>query len=229
MRVAHRVDSDRSRAYARRVDVHVGSSAGVAYAVVVRPQRGEGQDRAQVIETAAGVVVALADGAGGTGGGAEAAQAIVDAVAEVAAHDASARPTWADVIEALDRDPRLGGGQATAVVAEIGRDGVVGASAGDSQVWLVSDADVHVLTAGQTRKPLVGSGAAATPFGGVLEGATLVIASDGLFAYARRGDIARIARGDFLADAARKLVEAVRLPGGELQDDVAIILCRAAR
>lgn len=124
---------------------------------------------------------------------------------------------------------RLGGGQATAVIAEVGRDGVVGASVGDSQAWLVSTTDVHVLTASQERKPLVGGGAAATRFGGALEGATLVIASDGLFAYARRADIVRIVCGDDLAVAAQALVEAVRLPGGELQEDVAIILCRAAR
>lgn len=197
--------------------------------VAICQQWGDGQDRARVIETATGVVVAVADGAGGTGGGAEAAQAIVDGIAEAAGREASARPTWADLIEALDRDPRLGGGQATAIVAEVGREGVVGASAGDSQAWLVSGADVHVLTAGQSRKPLVGSGAAATPFAGALERATLVVASDGLFAYSRRGDIVRLANGDDLAAAARELVEAARLPGGELQDDVAIILCRAAR
>jgi serine/threonine protein phosphatase PrpC len=211
------------------VDVQVITSAGVEAAWGVCPRRGAGQDRVRVVETATAVVVALADGAGGTGGGAEAAQAIVDAVAELAVRDASARPTWAEAIEALDRDPRLGGGQATAVIAEVGGDGAVGASAGDSQAWLVGADGVYVLTASQERKPLVGSGAAATPFGCALESATLVIATDGLFAYARREDLVRIAEGDDLAAAARALVELVRLPGGDLPDDVAIVLCRAAR
>jgi serine/threonine protein phosphatase PrpC len=208
--------------------VQVVRSAGVEYVVLVCPQRGAGQDRARVVEMASGIVIALADGAGGTGGGAEAAQAIVDGVAERAL-SAVLRPTWADEIEALDRSPTLGGGQATAIVAEVGRDGLVGASAGDSQAWLVGPDGVHALTASQERKPLVGAGAAATPFGGALANATLVIASDGLFAYARRADIARVACGADLGAAVRALVELVRLPGGDLPDDVAIVLCRAAR
>jgi len=38
--------------------------------------------------------------------------------------------------------------------------------------------------------------------------------------------IARVASGPDLAAAARALVELVRLPSGELPDDVAIVLCR---
>jgi hypothetical protein len=212
------------------VDVHVLAGGDVEVAWGVCPQRGAGQDRVRVVATPGGVLIALADGAGGTGGGAEAAQAIVDAVAEVAAAPSTVtRPTWAELIEALDRSPKLGGGQATAVIAEVGRDGVVGASAGDSQAWLVGADGVHVLTAAQERKPLVGAGAAATPFGGALAGATLVVASDGLFAYGRRGDIGRVAREGALDAAIRALVSLVRLPGGDLPDDVAIVLARATR
>jgi PPM family protein phosphatase len=211
------------------VDVRTGASAELRYVVLVCAQRGAGQDRVRVVGTSEGVVIALADGAGGTGGGAEAAQAIVDGIAERAMVAREARPTWAEVIEELDRSPRLGGGQATAIVVELGRDGVVGASAGDSQAWIVGPDGAHVLTASQERKPLVGAGAAATPFGGALAEATLVVASDGLFTYARRADIVRIACGADLAAAARALVELVRLPSGDLADDVAIVLCRAAR
>ncbi|HUQ01764.1 MAG TPA: hypothetical protein VM261_04675 [Kofleriaceae bacterium] len=213
------------------MDAHTYAGGGVEVAWVVCPQRGAGQDRVRVVATASGVVIALADGAGGTGGGAEAAQRIVDAVAE-AAVSASVRPTWAEMIEALDRSPRLGGGQATAVIAEVERDGLVGASAGDSQAWLVGADGVHVLTASQERKPLVGAGAAATPFGGALAGASLLVATDGLFAYARRADVARVvtsAREGGLDAAMRALVALVRLPGGDLPDDVAIVLCRATR
>jgi hypothetical protein len=68
----------------------------------------EGQDRAAVIVRPDGLVIALADGAGGTGNGAEAAQAVIDAVA--------AGRDWQE----LDDDPaRLGHGQTTAVVLSL--------------------------------------------------------------------------------------------------------------
>ncbi|MGE0551720.1 MAG: hypothetical protein AB7O24_26500 [Kofleriaceae bacterium] len=54
------------------------------YAVqVVTAARG-GDDRAAVIETAEGIVVAVADGAGRIGNAAIAAEAVIDAVREVA-------------------------------------------------------------------------------------------------------------------------------------------------
>ena len=194
------------------------------HAVEVRGARGPGQDCAAVIDLGDALVVVLADGAGGTGGGDVAADAIIAAVRATA----SSHPSWSDVIEELDRSPLLGGGQATAVIATLTAAGVRGASVGDSGAWLVRGAAVEDLTRAQERKPLVGSGAAATPFGcGPLDGATLLVASDGLLKYAPRADIARLASQDDLAAAARALVALVRLPGGDRQDDVSVILCRS--
>ena len=48
----------------------------VIHAVRIVPARGAGQDRAAVFEHGEQLVVVLADGAGGTGDGARAAQAI---------------------------------------------------------------------------------------------------------------------------------------------------------
>ena len=56
--------------------------------------------------------------------------------------------------------------------------------------------------------------------------APLVVASDGLWNYAPRAAIAELASGDDLDAAVRALVDLVRLPSGELQDDVAIALVR---
>jgi serine/threonine protein phosphatase PrpC len=56
---------------------------------------------------------------------------------------------------------------------------------------------------------------------------TLLLASDGLFKYARRADIARIATGPDLEVTAAELIENVRLRSGDLQDDVSVVLCRA--
>ncbi len=187
--------------------------------VEVVSSRGSGQDRACVFGRPGGLVIALADGAGGTSHGAVAAQAFVDAVGAT-----SAETDWIEVVDALDR---VGHGQTTAVVMSVDPRGITGCSVGDSGAWLVGD-EVIDLTDGQVRKPLVGGGCLPFVFrAGPIGNATLLVASDGLLRYASREDIVCIARGPDLAAAARTLVEVVRLPSGALHDDVAIVLCRA--
>jgi serine/threonine protein phosphatase PrpC len=193
-----------------------------AHAVEIASVRGEGQDRVAVVERDERVVIALADGAGGTANGAVAAEAVIDAVTK--GWDADASALLAD----LDGDgARLGHGQTTAVVLRIDAVGIVGASVGDSGAWLVTDAEIVDLTDGQIRKPLLGSGCEPVAFrAGPLGTGTLLVASDGLLRYGKRQDIARIVRGADLAAAAKALVDLVRLPTGGLQDDVSIVLCR---
>jgi serine/threonine protein phosphatase PrpC len=194
------------------------------HAVEVVAARGSGQDRAFVNECDDGFVIVLADGAGGTGNGADAAQAIIDAVRTVG----TAQHDWCALLAALDRDgSRLGHGQSTAVILSITATGMSGASVGDSGAWLINGSDVLDLTDGQARKPLVGSGCEPfriepTRLGSVI----LLVASDGLFRYANRHDIARTAVGVDLSAAARALVDLVRLPSGALQDDLSVVLCR---
>lgn len=196
----------------------------LSWAVEIVAQRGTGQDRAAVIELEGGAVIVVADGAGGTGNGGGAAQAVVDAVRAAAA----AAPSWEDVLERCDQDHgALGGGQTTAVVVELRGERVHGASVGDSGAWIVGGASIADLTRHQERKPLIGGGGVPAFLRGELRaGETLLVASDGLLRYASRADIARVAGGPDLAAAARALVALVRLPGGELQDDVAVVLCR---
>lgn len=186
-----------------------------------------GQDRAATRATADGVLIVLADGAGGTGNGAVAAQAVVDAV--LSAADGGQR--WSRVLEQLDQDDvHLGGGQATAVVLSVTEDGIEGASVGDSGAWVIRGAEIEELTTAQVRKPLVGAGCVPVELRGrPLGDGTLVVASDGLWNYAKRTDITRLARGADLRAAALALVELVRLRSGSLQDDVSIVLCRARR
>ena len=196
----------------------------LTYAVEVAATQRGGQDRARVLEVGDTLIVVLADGAGGTGDGATAAQAVVDAVSSAAdtAHDVCA------LLVELDRAPkRLGNGQSTAVILSI-RDGVAsGASVGDSGAWLLQGGNVVDLTYGQQRKPLVGDGCAPWRIPRTrLNGGTLLVASDGLLRYAKRPDIVRIASGEDLQAAARALIDVVRLPNGVLQDDVAVVLCR---
>jgi hypothetical protein len=187
--------------------------SAVARAVV------SGHDRAAVRDEGNVVVITLADGAGGTARAGEAADAVM--TASMSGGDCC------DVIENADAVVSRGGGQTTAVVTAITRTSLVGASVGDSQAWIIGDSVVE-LTAHQRRKPLVGDGCMPVAFAhGELGTATLLVASDGLFAYARRDDIVRVARQPDLAGAARDLVDLVRLASGEVPDDVTVVLGRA--
>jgi PPM family protein phosphatase len=104
---------------------------------------------------------------------------------------------------------------------------VTGASVGDSEAWIINESGVHDLTAGQQRKPLIGSGRATPmPFAADAVGGTLVIATDGLFKYVPAARIVEIARALDLDQIPGRLVEAARLRSGALQDDVAIVACR---
>ena len=58
---------------------------GFEIARVVEAYESELQDRAEVIETAGGLVVVVADGAGGRAGGAEAAERAVEMIRAAAA------------------------------------------------------------------------------------------------------------------------------------------------
>lgn len=183
-----------------------------------------GQDRVGVSDQGEELVIALADGAGGTGRGAEAAQAVVDAV--LAAREAPGG--WREALEALDRDAmRLRGGQATAVVVRVTGAGIDGASVGDSGAWVIRGGTVEDLTAAQLRKPLVGGGCVVVEFAAkALGGGTLLLASDGLLKYAKASEIVSAVEGRALEEAAAALLALARLPSGGLQDDVSLVLCR---
>lgn len=179
----------------------------------------ENQDRARVFD---GTVIALADGAGGTGAGARAAQAWIDAIA------ASLRPeTWPAVVDALDADDvQRGPGQTTAIGLAVDARGVHGVCVGDSAVWIVLDDRVIDVAEHVPAKPLVGGGCMPSEIAHAFDRGTLLVASDGLVKYARMDPIAAVARGADLEAAAAALIELVRLPSGALQDDTTVVLCR---
>jgi len=189
-----------------------------------------GGDVVHVWPTARGVVVFVADGAGGTGRGEEAAR---QAAATVEAAMASGQLATADrCVEVLYEadDAILAQGraaEATAVVVVLQGKHLWGASVGDSGAWLVGDAGFSELTENQVRKPLLGSGnAAPVPFEAAFAG-TLLVATDGLLKYASPSSIASVVRLPGLEHAASALLNSVRLRSGALQDDVALALVRA--
>ena len=146
-------------------------------------QSGRGEDRVAIFAHGERTILVVADGAGGSARGGDAADAIVQLVRERSAagpFDAVALLGELDV-----RLAREGGGESTAVIVTIDAHGIRGASVGDSAAWLIDAAGYVDLTERQARKPLVGSGRA-QPLAfqsGPLAG-TLLLGTDGLFKYA---------------------------------------------
>ncbi len=174
-----------------------------------------GQDRAAVFPSGRDFVAVVADGAGGTSGGAAAAEHVIEAVRRVC--ESGDKHDWRRTL--LKASVELESiGQTTAVIASSRG----GASVGDSGAWLIGENDYVDLTEGQPRKPLLGGGVAEprTFRFELTHDRTLLLASDGLFKYVKPADICALAR----TRSAVALVEAARLSTGALQDDVAVVL-----
>jgi hypothetical protein len=108
--------------------------------------------------------------------------------------------------------------------------GIVGASVGDSSAWLLEDDQVNDLTRGQVRKPLLGTGEARpVGFSHPASPGLLLVSTDGFCRYVRREALLREVLWIDFAVLARKLVEMVRLPSGDLWDDIGIVACRPGR
>src|SRR5689334_7035831 len=102
-----------------------------------------------------GVVLVVADGAGGSGGAAEAADSLLLWTrAHVTASD-DIRPAsqWIELLTKADRQMSFARGETTAVIVAVWESGLSGASVGDSVAWLVSEDGFDNLSSGQTYKP----------------------------------------------------------------------------
>ena len=188
------------------------------------------QDRMTVFGLQDDLVLAIADGAGGFSGGAQAAQMAMERVTFAAAslpnrQDDLALCRMLDVIGVSIQDDPIAG-ETTAVVVVVSAGLITGASAGDSHAWLIFDNVSYHLTEGQARKPLFGSGARSTPFSAELGEGTLLIATDGLWDYVNNETVLQIVRKNSLETAAELLMKIIRLPSGALCDDASVILCR---
>jgi PPM family protein phosphatase len=187
---------------------------------------GRGEDRLLVERAGDRLLIVVADGAGGTGGGGVAAQDVCDAAGTMFRADEG--DDWAVRLREIDclLAKARHGGLSTAVVVEIVDGQVSGASVGDSGAWLVSDGDVADLTERQVRKPLLGSGTAKPmAFGPVLLHGRLLVGTDGLFKYATRVKLAAAATRGAPELAVNVLIDAVRMASGRLQDDVGVVVC----
>jgi hypothetical protein len=189
---------------------------------------GPGEDRLAVDRAGDRVLVVVADGAGGTVGGARAAQAACDAAVAAFRVGPGDRGAWVGHLRVIDSTILAAGhgGASTAVIVEIAGGMVSGASVGDGGAWMVSARGVVDLTERQVRKPLLGTGLAEpVAFGPTPMLGRLVVGTDGLFKYAPRARLTAVALAGTPEVAAAALVDAVRMKGGRLQDDVGVVVC----
>lgn len=121
----------------------------------------ENQDRGAVIETSTGLVLVVADGAGGRSGGTEAAATAVESVRQKAnqLRDASACVALLQSMDQAISQDRVAG-ETTCALAVVTRNSVYGASVGDSGVWVIKESGFVNLAERQSRKPFIGSGSA---------------------------------------------------------------------
>jgi PPM family protein phosphatase len=171
-------------------------------------------------------MLSVADCAGGMGGGAAAAAMACSIAAQrLRTGGTGTAEDWVRCLYEADQAVVRTGGQCTAVVVEISESRVVGASVGDSSAWLLNGKAIIDLTENQHRKPLLGSDEAMPMSIGPIElSGRLLIATDGLFKHATESAIAQRASALSVNDAVDKLIAGVRLLGGALHDDVAVIL-----
>jgi serine/threonine protein phosphatase PrpC len=195
--------------------------------------RGSSEDRLLVQELPIGLLVVVADGAGGMSGGARAAELFIEHArsrVESRTFDRSSGEAWTDVLFDADRriatDPAAG--ETTGIALLVTRAGISGASAGDSEAWLVGTGGHDVLTTDQRRKRLGTGKAVPVAFRRASWLGTLLVATDGLLAYAQPEVLCEILAGGDLQAAAQRLLASVQLPSGGFPDDVSVALARGS-
>jgi serine/threonine protein phosphatase PrpC len=189
----------------------------------------ENQDRGAVIDSRTGLVLVVADGAGGRRGGKEAAVMAVELVRQKANEllDADSCVTLLQSMDqSISRDKAAG--ETTCAVAVVTEGEVYGASVGDSGVWSINESGFVNLTERQSRKPFIGSASAwPLPFECKrTSGGFLLLATDGLLKYTSSDRIIAAFRAQDPSEIARKLIELVRYSSGALPDDTTVIVAK---
>ncbi|BBM82505.1 protein phosphatase 2C domain-containing protein [Candidatus Uabimicrobium amorphum] len=189
------------------------------------------EDRAQVILRQGFTIFIVADGAGGTGCGNRAAQNTIDYISDMEITKLNVKNPryWETVITDIDSYliSQNHGGETTVVIVAVCDNVIYGASVGDSSAWLIKEKDQIVdITTAQVRKPLVGCGRVnPTGFGSIRMEGFLLLASDGLTNYITLDKVTETVMKHGI-DAGFPLVDLVRLPSGNLWDDITVIIAK---
>jgi serine/threonine protein phosphatase PrpC len=187
----------------------------------------ENQDRGAIFEAAVGLVLAVADGAGGLSGGKQAATMAIDLVRKQA-NDLRDTTSCVRLLQQIDQTVEQDkmAGETTCALAVVTESEVYGASVGDSGVWVMNETGFANLTARQSRKPFIGSGVVSPiPFDHMRTCREFVLlATDGLLKYTSPERIMTTCRESGPPDEiARHLIQLVRYQSGALPDDVTVI------
>jgi hypothetical protein len=185
------------------------------------------QDAVGIFPCADGVVIVVADGAGGTNDGEAASRDVVAAIRESATADRGPSD-WAAVLRQIDHGIPLG--QSTACVVVLDGNGMTGASVGYSRVAILVEDTMIFPTDGQVRKPLLGTGAAEPrSFRHAWSGEPVIVASDGLWNAVPVSRLSAELRFIDFPVLAKTLAAMTRLPSGAFADDVAVVCARRRR
>ena len=185
-----------------------------------------GEDRAIAVNYGTGYLVAVADGAGGTGHGSLAAERLMNGILRMSPSEVG-RADWFRRLFALDDEIARTGGETTGVVAWVNDGKLRGASVGDSAAWLIdTQGNVTDLTVNQRRRPLLGSGESIpTIFEADLLGRRLLLMTDGLWKYVGPQVIVdQVVPACPVSPTVLALAKATVLPSGDRYDDVGIVL-----
>lgn len=191
------IDLDKTRQeILRELDPNFGSGTGqVTTSIFVEKANPELQDRICVSNSGMRTIIAVADGAGGISGGAQAAELFVQSISAHAAELKTA-DDCGRLLQKIDQELSNASdcGETTGIVVVIGPDRLIGAGVGDSAAWLFSGDSKTLLTNGP-RKPFLGTGSAwPAAFSSQAADGTLVVATDGLWKYAGLESIAQKVR-----------------------------------
>jgi serine/threonine protein phosphatase PrpC len=192
------------------------------------PQRSH--DRVKVVQHGCRTVIALADGAGGMSGAAEAAEQVVNSLvkafagAQVDATPGSCAEVLAVVDHAVASNPRAG--ETTGLLVVIDADSVVGASVGDCAAWIVPQNDGRrEISVHQMRKPRIGTGRAnPVGFGPTSLKGVLIMITDGIADHITGVQLTALVRRVEAEQLPRALLDHVRLPSGKLTDHVTVVV-----
>lgn len=194
------------------------------------PSREKSHDRVNVVQRGRRTVIALADGAGGMSGAAEAAEQVVCSLTAAfmnetvdATPDACAQ-ALAILDQAVASNPRTG--ESTGLLVVIDGDALVGASVGDCAAWVVSQSsEPRELTAQQMRKPRMGTRRASpVGFGPTRLDGVLIMVTDGVADYITGEEVRALARRVEGEEFPRALLDHVRLPSGKLTDHATVVV-----
>jgi len=186
----------------------------------------ENQDRGAVLNSSAGLVLVVADGAGGQSGGTAAATLAVGLVHQ-RANELRNLNSCVSLLQKMDQTiykDRVAG-ETTCALAVATEAAIYGASVGDSGVWVINESSFVNLSERQSRKPFIGSGSAwPLPFECMRTGKeSLLLATDGLLKYTSSERIITVCREHKPSEVPRRLIELVRYPSGALPDDATVI------